>query len=80
MNCKYAARTQYSPTDTVQRGRSDTGELSLSGHIMCGSMVDIQSETAGFRRGKKKDRTNYRAKYNVCVACARQGAITIDST
>jgi len=39
---------------------------SHSGHIMCGSMVDIQSATAEIRRGKnKKGRTQKpRQKYN----------------
>jgi len=39
-------------------------KFALRPHIVCGSMVDIQFPTAENGRGNKKERTNYRAKYN----------------
>jgi len=45
------------------------------GHIMCASMVDIQSATAEIRRGKKKKKEQITGqKYNVRICYAMQGS------
>jgi len=52
---------------------SDLHSKFAQGHIMCGSIVDIQSATAEIRRGKKEERKKKRQKrqkYNVRICYA----------
>jgi len=56
------------------RGHTPDILNSHKGHIMCGSMVDIQSATAEIRRGKKKKKKKEEEttgrKYNVRICYA----------
>ena len=46
---------------------------SRQDHIMCRSMVDIQSATAEIRRGKKEERRRNKQDENIMSASATQG-------